>query len=340
MNSAKIAPTKLPSNQFDHFYKGGYRIGKLRKGPGGPMRPEEWIGSTTTRFGEAETGLSRLPSGQLLKEAVEADPIAWLGVKHVEKFDSSIEILVKLLDPDQRLPVHYHPDQKFAAEKLHLNHGKTEAWIILEAPAEAKVGLGFNRQMTKAEVSDLVAAHDSAGLLESLVFFNVKPGDAVFVPAGVAHAIESGILVLELQEPTDLSILLEWDGFAVDGDKDGHLNLGFDSALDALRLSQLSDEENAQLLSQFNVDSKEPHAIFQSIADPFFRADYLPGFGESVEAGFGIFLCLSGQGILEFDDGNRVETERGDAVIIPHSAGGFRIRDCAGVLSRPPAPSF
>ncbi len=53
---------------------------------------------------------------------------------------------------------------------------------------------------------------------------------------GWSHAIESGIFVLELQEPTDLSILLEWDGFAVDGDKDGHLNLGFDVALDALRL--------------------------------------------------------------------------------------------------------
>ncbi len=50
------------------------------------------------------------------------------------------------------------------------------------------------------------------------------------MPAGVVHAIESGIFVLELQEPTDLSILLEWDGFAVDGDKDGHLNLGFDKA--------------------------------------------------------------------------------------------------------------
>ena len=100
-------PSKLPSNQFDHFYKGGNRIGKLRNGPGGPMRPEEWIGSTTTRFGEAVNGLSKLSDGRLLKEAINADPISWLGEKHLEKFGNSIEILVKLLDPDQRLPVHY-----------------------------------------------------------------------------------------------------------------------------------------------------------------------------------------------------------------------------------------
>ena len=34
MSNLLAQPSKLPSNQFDHFYKGGYRIGKLRKGPG------------------------------------------------------------------------------------------------------------------------------------------------------------------------------------------------------------------------------------------------------------------------------------------------------------------
>jgi mannose-6-phosphate isomerase len=337
MTSAEIVPAKLPSNQFDHFYKGGYRIGKLRNGPGGPMRPEEWIASTTTRFGESETGLSKLTDGTLLRDTIEANPVLWLGQTHVDKFGSSTEILVKLLDPDQRLPVHYHPNKKFAAEKLHINHGKTEAWIILEAPPEGKVGLGFSRQMEKSEVAALVAAHDSESLLESLVFMDVSAGDAVFVPAGVPHAIDSGILVLELQEPTDLSILLEWDGFAVDGDKDGHLNLGFDSALDALRLSPLSEEESAEVVSKFDTTARSPHSIFQSIADPFFRADYLPGNGEKTDAGFGIFLCLSGNGSLDFENSGQVTVAKGDAVVIPHSAGSFQISGGTGILCRPPA---
>ena len=334
--STEPVPTKLPSNQFDHFYKGGYRIGKLRNGPGGPMRPEEWIGSTTTRFGEDSTGLSKLADGTLLKDAIDVNPVPWLGQKHLDKFGTSTEILVKLLDPDQRLPVHYHPDQKFAAEKLHVNHGKTEAWIILEAPPKARVGLGFNRQMEKSEVAALVAAHDSEGLLDSLVFTEVTAGDAVFVPAGIPHAIESGIFVLELQEPTDLSILLEWYGFAVDGDKDGHLNLGFDSALDALRLSPLSEKENSLVISKFDTAADSPHSIFQSIADPFFRADYLTGNGEETPAGFGIFLCLSGTGKLNFHNYDQLSVAIGDAVVIPHSAGSFQINGCAGILCRPP----
>ena len=126
-------PELLPSNQFDHFYRGGDRIGKLRNGPGGPMRPEEWIGSVTTRFGESVNGLSKLTNGELLRDAIAREPHAWLGAIHCEKFGVSTEVLVKLLDPAQRLPVHFHPNKKFAKQHLALDHGKTEAWIIFRA---------------------------------------------------------------------------------------------------------------------------------------------------------------------------------------------------------------
>jgi mannose-6-phosphate isomerase len=191
--------------------------------------------------------------------------------------------------------------------------------------------------MKKAVVARMVANHDSVGLLESLVFKEVKPGDAVFVPASVVHAIESGIFVLELQEPTDLSILLEWDGFAVDGDKDGHLNLGFDTALDALRLTPLSMDEERQIFTNFDIPGQRSGSIFNSIADPFFRADYLAQSDAKVEAGFGIFLALAGKGWMIFDNDQPLAIKKGDAVVIPCCAGGFRLENCSGILSRPPA---
>ena len=337
MNNPSAIPSKLPSNQFDHFYRGGNRIGKLRNGPGGPMRPEEWIGSTTTRFGESVNGLSKLANGKLLRDEINNDPVSWLGEKHIAKFGNSVEILVKLLDPDQRLPVHYHPNRKFAADKLHLNHGKTEAWIILDAPAGAKVGVGFKEKIAKEKVAALVKAHDSEGLLDSLKFLEVRAGDAVFVPAGVPHAIEAGIFVLELQEPTDLSILLEWDGFAVDGDKDGHLNLGYETALDALKFDPLTDLENKEILTRFEADAAVSHRIFNSVADDFFRADYLVGDNAKIDAGFGVLLILGGRGELNFENHGKFEVESGDAIVIPHCAGSFSLNGCKGIISRPPA---
>ncbi len=337
MNNPSAIPSKLPSNQFDHFYRGGNRIGKLRNGPGGPMRPEEWIGSTTTRFGESVNGLSKLANGKLLRDEISNDPVSWLGKKHIAKFGNSVEILVKLLDPDQRLPVHYHPNRKFAADKLHLNHGKTEAWIILDEPAGAKVGVGFKEKIAKEKVAALVKAHDSQGLLDSLNFLEVRAGDAVFVPAGVPHAIEAGIFVLELQEPTDLSILLEWDGFAVDGDKDGHLNLGYETALDALKFDPLTDLENKEILTRFEADAASSHKIFNSVADDFFRADYLVGDNAKIDAGFGVLLILGGSGELNFENYGKFEVESGDAIVIPHCAGSFTVKGCKGIISRPPA---
>jgi mannose-6-phosphate isomerase len=97
-----------------------------------------------------------------------------------------------LLDPDQRLPVHYHPNKSFAKQHLGLDHGKTEAWIILEAPAGSGVGLGFKEAQNKEDLLKLVRSQDSAALLASLRRAEVSVGDAILVPAGVAHAIDAG----------------------------------------------------------------------------------------------------------------------------------------------------
>ena len=329
-------PQKLASNQFDHFYKGGYRIGALRHGPGGPMRPEEWIGSMTTRFGEATMGLSILSDGTYLRDAVLANPEEWLGAEHVNTFGASTELLMKLLDPDQRLPVHYHPNRKFAKQHLALDHGKTEAWIILESPEGAEVGLGFSKELTKPEVRTMVDARDSVGLLASLQKFKVRPGDTVFVPAGVPHAIGAGIFVLELQEPTDLSALLEWNDFAVDGVKDGHLGLGFDTVLDALRYTPIEKDEASKLVFADRLFTNTDASVFTDVANPYFRADYLTGKSSAIPEGFSIFLTLDGNGRISFENATAMEIEKGDAVLIPHSAGGWKLDGATGVVCRPP----
>ena len=335
MSQPQALPSKLPSNQFDHFYRGGDRIGALRHGPGGPMRPEEWIGSITTRFGESEQGLSRLPDGTFLKDAIAANPVSWLGQAHIDSFGLSIEVLVKLLDPDQRLPVHFHPNKAFAKQHLGLDHGKTEAWIILEAPAGAGVGLGFKETQKKEELLELVRNQDSAALLASLRRSEVSVGDAILVPAGVAHAIDSGIFVLELQEPTDLSALLEWEGFAVDGIKDGHLGLGFETVTDALMLDPLSDSEFDSLVMRNVFSGGALRSILPIKADGYFRAHLAPGIGD-FEAGFAIALVLDGAGEISFASAPTIQITKGDALVIPYAAGAYSISGANVIVSRPP----
>lgn len=332
-------PILLPVNQFDHFYLGGDRIGALRHGPGGPRRPEEWIASTTARFGQAPQGLSVLPDGRLLLAEVAADPVAWLGADHVARYGDSIELLVKLLDPDQRLPVHVHPDRRFARRHLGLAHGKTEAWYVLEAPAGAEVGVGFREEPSPDQVADWVARRDSAALTSALLRREVRAGDAVLVPAGLPHMIPAGVLVLELQEPTDLSILLEWEGFAVDGERDGHLDLGYPLALQALHLAAISPADLDRLVVRAEeVADHGLASVLPAQADPYFRAHRFAAGPLTIPAGFAIVLVTAGRGVLRAATG-ALEVARGDAVLVPFAAGPITLSEgLAGVVCRPPAP--
>ena len=139
-----MRPLTLPPNVLRHFYAGGERIAALRGTPPQDHTPEEWIGAANTTF-DGTRGLSALPDGTLVRDAIEADPEAFLGAEHVARFGADPALLVKLLDAGQRLPVHFHPDGAFAARELGLAHGKTEAWLIVEADPGASVWVGFAR---------------------------------------------------------------------------------------------------------------------------------------------------------------------------------------------------
>ena len=121
--------------------------------------------------------------------------------------------------------------------------------------------------MTMSNVKSMVEKEDTTGLINSLNKRTVKAGEGILVPAGIPHAIAEGIFILELQEPTDFSILLEWEGFAVDGLKDGHLNLGFDLALQALNLDALKSAPGFSILlatqgtGQINTEKQGNFAI-------------------------------------------------------------------------------
>jgi len=115
------------------------------------------------------------------------------------------------------------------------------------------------------------------------------------------------------------------------------MDLGFDKALEALRLTPLSMEEEREIITTFDIGGQRSGGIFNSIANPFFRADYLTQGHAKVESGFGIFLALSGEGLMIFDNDKELEIKQGDAVVIPYCAGGFTLSNCSGILSRPPA---
>src|SRR5215213_771144 len=159
----------LPPNSVPRFYRGGAAIAALRGIEIASERaPEEWIGSATTVFGEQELGLSRLPDGQLLRDAMAANPVGLFGPEHADRRGADPQLLVKLLDAGERLPVHVHPDDAFARRTLDSPYGKTEAWIVLAtAGATATVHLGFRDDVSAATLETWVRDQDARTMLDA-----------------------------------------------------------------------------------------------------------------------------------------------------------------------------
>lgn len=322
-----MSPVALGPNQPATFYRGSGRLAAFR-GLDLEPRPEDWIASTTTRYGAADAGLSVLPDGTLLADAIAAEPLAWLGAAHVERHGADPALLVKLLDAGQRLPVHVHPDRPFALAHLASPYGKTEAWIVLDAAPAASIHLGFTRDIAAEELAAWVSAQDVAALLGATNRVPVQAGDAILCPAGMPHAIGQDVLLVELQEPTDFSVLLEWDGFPL-GPEDATLGLPFDEALACVDRRACSPVRLAELRRG------SPGSLFPAEAGQFFAAESVAD--GVLPAGFAVLVVIGGSGALSGGWGT-LSVARGSTVVVPFDAGPCRLSDDVSAICCRPAP--
>lgn len=329
-----MQPVILSANQpADRFYRGGAAIREFRRGHGadGDFVPEDWVASTTTLFGEDRLGLTALPDGTLLRDAVADEPVRWLGQKHLDRFGVDTKILVKLLDAGERLPVHAHPDVSFASEHLGVAHGKAEAWFAM-APGTVHVGLRQN--ISRQALLDLISQQDTVQLLGLLHERQLEAGDTLFVPPGTLHAIGEGNFVVEVQEPEDMSILAEWKTFAIDGAEDGHLGLGFDLAVEALDLRGRSEGEVDSLVTR----QRRGFSILTQLADQYFRVAHLDIDEEAVNIPASFCVLIVTRGAVELSGlWGDIPMCKGDTVLVGHACGDLGITgDGSLVLVLPP----
>jgi mannose-6-phosphate isomerase len=331
-----VQPIVLAPNMPDTFYRGAGRIAGFRQEQA-PWKPEDWVAATTARAGHGTDGMTRLADGSLLADVIAADPLAWLGREHVARYGADPVLLVKLLDAGQRLPLHVHPDRDFATKHLASPYGKTEAWIVLEAEPDANVHLGFGRDVAAAELADWVDRQDIESMLAATNRLPVAAGDTLLCPAGTPHAIGAGILLVELQEPTDFSMILERRGFALEvGEVTAGLSM--DEALGCVSRRACPPERLAALRGR--PLNQAIGSLLPEAADPFFVAERVDARAEArLPVSYSVLIVTGGTGAVTPDTGEPVPVGRGSTVLIPYAAGPCILSgDVRGVRCLPAGP--
>jgi mannose-6-phosphate isomerase len=129
--------------------------------------------------------------------------------------DGRFPLMLKLIDARERLSVQVHPGPEACRALGRGARPKTEAWYVVDAEPGAALYIGLKPGVDRAAFGRAIAAGEvEAALLRR----EARAGELVFVPAGTVHAIGAGILLAEVQQPSDTTYrVFDWNRVDADG---------------------------------------------------------------------------------------------------------------------------
>lgn len=317
-----LYPLKLSPVLKQAIWGGRRLIKEYGKDFDGESLAEAWELSSRTKNDSAAIANGDL-AGTLLCDYFKEFGEALIGKKHA---GGAFPLLVKWIDARDKLSVQVHPDDAYA--KAHEDSlGKTELWYIAEAKEGARLVYGL---ADGADKGTLVAALESGEVERVLKTIPVKAGDAVFIPAGMLHAIGEGIVIAEIQQSSDVTYrFYDYDR----RDKNGNPRpLHVEKAMAVVR--SFSEEEiNAVRYAHATEEERRSPAVLAVC--PYFRVELVGLDGERTlevtEDSFLHLLCTEGEGRLVFD-GEEYSFSKGESYLLPAALGKCTFLGCASLL--------
>ena len=246
-------------------------------------------------------------AGNNIEELIEVYMGDLTGDAVFDKFGNEFPLLIKFIEAREDLSIQVHPDNAVARER-HKAYGKTEMWYILESEENSKIYTGFRNNISKEVYLDALGA----GELDKLMNIeNTSAGDAFFTPAGRIHSIGAGILLVEIQQTSDITYrIYDWNRVGYNGQP---RELHNDLALDVI---DFNASVNNKISKELVLNRTE-----NLISCEFFTTNLID-FNKPVVKDYNLFdsfiiyICTNGEFMIRYD-GKSEPVIRGETVLLP-----------------------
>jgi mannose-6-phosphate isomerase len=294
----KVYPLK-----FKPIYKqriwGGQKLREIFKKD---VPPGEKIGESW-ELADLPNDKSIIANGELAGQT-----LSWAIKKYPEQitanayFEGPFPLLIKFLDAQDILSIQVHPDEQ-ACLRLGQDQPKTECWYIISAEPGAVIYKGLKKPVTKSQFSKAIADGSVAGMLAKL---KVSPGECHYLPAGTIHTIGPGLLIAEIQTPSDTTFrVFDWNRL----DETGKARqLHIKQALESIHFNQTGGDlpitTTGRLVDceYFKLDKGRQGKNCELLSSP----------GQMKT-----LIIVTGGGIMLGKDGFLVEFRAGDCLLMP-----------------------
>jgi len=295
---------------------GGCRLAEVfgKKLPAGRHIGESW--ELSDMPGEQTVIVNGPLTGQTIGQVVGRFGAEITG----KRIEGAFPLLIKLLDIKESLSVQVHPDQR-ACERMGKGQPKSECWYIIDALPGAVMYRGLKAGTTKERFARAVADGTCAEYLEKA---DVRAGGSCFLPAGTCHSALGGLLIAEIQQPSDTTYRV-FDWSRVDP---------FTGKGRALHIADALESIN------FGLPADKLPAVGGCIECEAFSVEALGGsVGERMALDAGAMkaiVFISGAGKICGGCGDAVRFIAGDTILIPAVFEGFIEfeRDCEFLVVR------
>ena len=303
---SELYPLKFETVLKEKVWGGDTLVSKYNKTPTGSHKiGESWELSAVA---ENQSVISNgFLAGNNIEELIEVYMGDITGDSIYEKFGNEFPLLIKFIETQEDLSIQVHPGNDLA-KKRHQAYGKTEMWYILESKKGSKLYTGFCEGVTKEIYEEAIK---NGGIEELLNVENVDAGDTYFTPAGRVHAIGAGIVLVEIQQTSDITYrIFDWNRKGTGKEK---RELHTDLALEAIDFS-MAGENKIKVEPVLNKTAN-------LVSCEFFNTNIL-SFNKPINKeyyfndSFVVYICIDGEFMISWDD-NTEKVTKGETVLLP-----------------------